>query len=200
MKTLFRRAPVAALLVLFALVAAACGGQDEPALTPPASDEATAATDGASSAAFNEADITFVQGMIPHHEQATEMAQLIPERTERQELLDLGTAIIDAQTAEIDEMRQMLDEAGAPETADAGHEMGGSMDSDIAELEQLEGDEFDLAFIDAMTAHHQTAIDMAGEVLEAGENAQVADLANRIIAAQQAEIEQMAAWRAEWAS
>jgi uncharacterized protein (DUF305 family) len=35
---------------------------------------------------FNHADIEFMQMMIHHHEQAIEMAELIPGRTDRQEL------------------------------------------------------------------------------------------------------------------
>ena len=188
----------AALLVLTALVGAACGGGDDPTLTPP--------TDGATpSGSFNDADIEFIQGMMPHHEQATEMAMLVEERTERDELREFAAKIIDDQTGEIDEMRAMLAAAGADEDGgmggmDTGGDDGGMMDdSEMAELEGLSGDEFDVAFLDAMTRHHQGAIEMAQQVLEDGENPQVAELANRIIEAQQAEIEQMAAWREEWA-
>ena len=197
MRTPSVRPLFAALLVLTALAAAACGGGDDPTLTPP-TDEATP------SASFNDADIEFVEGMIPHHEQATEMAQLVAERTERDELHEFAAKIIDDQTAEIDEMRGMLAAAGADDGEGmGGMDMGaGGMmdDSEMAELEGLSGDEFDVAFLDAMTRHHEGAIEMAEQVLDDGENPQVADLANRIIEAQQAEIEQMAGWRDDWAS
>ena len=197
MRTPTVRPLFAALLVLTALVAAACGGGDDPTLTPP-SDEA------ASSASANDADIEFVQGMIPHHQQATAMAELVQDRTERDELRQFAAKIINDQTAEIDQMRNILAAAGADEDGMGGMDMGaddGGMmdDSEMAELEGLSGDEFDIAFLDAMTRHHDGAIEMAQQVLENGENAEVADLANRIIEAQQAEIEQMAAWREEWA-
>ena len=186
----FRRTLVGALVL--SVLAVACGGGENPALTAP--------SDDASSAPLNDADATFLQGMIPHHQRATEMAALVEERTERTELRDLATTIIEDQEAEIELMRDMLVAAGVDESG-AMEGMEGMMDeSEMTDLEGLSGEEFDIAFIDAMTRHHETAIQMAEEVLADGENPQVADLANRIIEAQQAEIEQMATWRADWES
>jgi uncharacterized protein (DUF305 family) len=70
----------------------------------------------------------------------------------------------------------------------AGSPMGGhSMDVDA-----------DLAFIDSMIVHHQSAIDMAEIALDEAEHPEIDQLANDIITAQQSEIEQMNAWRNEW--
>jgi uncharacterized protein (DUF305 family) len=57
---------------------------------------------------------------------------------------------------------------------------------------------FDLAFIEAMIPHHEGAIEMAEVALENSENEEIRVLAEEIIAAQRAEIEQMEAWREEW--
>lgn len=58
---------------------------------------------------------------------------------------------------------------------------------------------FDRAFIDAMVPHHQSAIEMAREAKEAGfTQPDLLEIANDIIAGQQAEIDQMLEWRAEW--
>lgn len=57
---------------------------------------------------------------------------------------------------------------------------------------------FDLRFIDAMIPHHEGAIAMAEQVLERSQRPELRELATAIIAAQQAEIDQMKAWRAEW--
>jgi uncharacterized protein (DUF305 family) len=79
---------------------------------------------------------------------------------------------------------------------DMGH--GATMDMTM-DIEQLRGAEpFDLAFTDAMIAHHQQAIE-AGEIaLEESENPDIRSLAEGIVSSQQAEIEQMTAWRSEW--
>ena len=43
------------------------------------------------SAAHNEADVVFAQQMVPHHEQALEMAALVPERTGSEAVRELAT-------------------------------------------------------------------------------------------------------------
>jgi uncharacterized protein (DUF305 family) len=58
---------------------------------------------------------------------------------------------------------------------------------------------FDRAFIDAMVPHHQAAIAMANEARQAGlGQPELISIADDIIATQQAEIDQMLAWRERW--
>jgi uncharacterized protein (DUF305 family) len=56
----------------------------------------------------------------------------------------------------------------------------------------------DLAFIDGMTAHHQQAIEEAKAAQVRARRPEVKRLAADIIKAQQAEIDQMRAWRLAW--
>jgi uncharacterized protein (DUF305 family) len=58
---------------------------------------------------------------------------------------------------------------------------------------------FDRAFIDAMVPHHQSALAMASAAKKAGlsERALI-QVANNIVAGQQAEIDQMRRWREDW--
>ena len=195
MRKLSRRRLLLALVAGSALVLAACGGGEDPTLTPPTG------TEGGSTS-FNDADVEFLQSMVPHHEEATQMAELVADRTEREELRAFADKIVADQSTEIDEMRAMLDAAGAEEAPAHDMEgMAGQMDeSEMADLEQSAGQDFDLMFIDMMIRHHQGAVDMAEQVMDEGENAQVADLANRIVDAQQAEIQQMEVWREEWSA
>ncbi|HZW45074.1 MAG TPA: DUF305 domain-containing protein [Dermatophilaceae bacterium] len=200
-----------AFVVALAVLLAACGGEDatnnqaRPEQATPAED---ASAQAGADAGFNDADVTFLQGMIPHHEQATEMAQLVAERSDRQELIELADVIIAAQSTEIDQMMQLLSEAGAEPMSegdmsgmDGMDGMSGMMDdSEMTQLRDLEGEAFEQAFLDMMTRHHMGAIEMAQQELDEGENPQVIDLANQVIEAQQAEIEQMAAWQQEWFS
>jgi uncharacterized protein (DUF305 family) len=83
---------------------------------------------------FNDVDIMFVRMMISHHEGAIQMAELIPERTDREELLDLRMEIIEEQEAEIDLMCDLLDEAEVAGCDEVGgmmpHEMGDMMRGD----------------------------------------------------------------------
>ncbi len=73
---------------------------------------------------------------------------------------------------------------------------GGNDGSDTSEAETAP---FDQAFIDAMVPHHEEAIAAAEEAKAAGlSQPDLVEIADAIIATQQAEIDQMLAWRAEW--
>lgn len=199
------RTTLTLLITFLALLASACGGttddtaEPEQVATPPTTNDTGAATEATD---YNDADIAFLQGMIPHHQGAIEMARLVPDRTDRQELTELAEEIIASQQPEIHQMEAMLAEAGA----DDGHggmddmAMGGMKSQEqMSSLEEAEGAAFDLMFIDMMIAHHQGAIDAANEVIETGSHPQVRALADEVVAAQQAEIDEMTEWRDAWA-
>ena len=57
---------------------------------------------------------------------------------------------------------------------------------------------YDLQFIDTMSAHHQSAIDMAKMVDGKTQNAELKKFAGQIIADQSKEIAQMKEWREKW--
>lgn len=63
--------------------------------------------------------------------------------------------------------------------------------------EGMMNEDADVAFACGMIAHHQGAIDMAQVLIEYGEDPQMLALAEEIIAAQVAEIEEMSVWLAE---
>ncbi|MFC6903830.1 DUF305 domain-containing protein [Halalkalicoccus tibetensis] len=151
---------------------------------------------------FNHADVEFMRMMIVHHEQAIEMAKLIPGRTDRCELRELGPEIIDVQEEEIEQMHEWLAEAGAdPDHADHmdhGEMEGMLSEEELQELRCAEGREFDCLFVEGMIVHHEGAIEMSEDVLEDGRADRVADLAEEVIEVQEAEIEQMEDWQDEW--
>jgi len=57
---------------------------------------------------------------------------------------------------------------------------------------------YDLRFIDAMTVHHQGAVEMAKEAQQKSQRPQIKKLAEDIIKAQNKEINQMKQWRQAW--
>lgn len=146
-------------------------------------------------------DAMFAQMMIPHHEQAVEMAELAESRAEDPEIQALAAQILAAQQPEIDTMTGWLTEWGVPvmpgdEAMDAhgGHGMSGMLSDDqLQELADSSGAEFDRLFAQYMIEHHEGAIDMAEDVQDSADP-RVAALAAEIITAQQAEIEQMRAF------
>lgn len=214
-------APITALTLALALVACASDDSAAPTASPPpetgAPQEAVSPASSprggdteasAGDSQLNEADVMFLEGMIPHHDQANQMAELVRGRTERPELEEFAQGVLAVQSEEIEEMSALLEAggevAGGMEGMDHQMEgmeqMPGMMDEgEMVELEQLQGQQFDLRFVEMMIEHHEGAIAMAEMVLDQGENPQVADLATRIIEAQQAEIEQLRRWQEDWA-
>ncbi|WP_240695767.1 DUF305 domain-containing protein [Candidatus Chloroploca sp. Khr17] len=57
---------------------------------------------------------------------------------------------------------------------------------------------YDALFIDSMIVHHEGALAMAQQALDAAERTEIRQLAEAIIRAQQTEIAQMRAWRSAW--
>ena len=180
-----------ALLVTAGLTLTACG-----------EDTDSDATNNDSSSAFNDADVTFAQQMIPHHEQAVEMAQMAQGRASSEEVLSLAEDIEAAQGPEIDTLQGWLETwgeevpASGMEHGDMGHDSGGTM-SGMMDEEQMSGlmaasgADWDQMFLEMMTEHHEGAIEMAEVEVDQGENPDAVALAEKIISDQQAEITQM---------
>jgi uncharacterized protein (DUF305 family) len=142
----------------------------------------------------NTADISYVQMMIEHHEQALEMARLAPDRAKSKALKGLASRISDVQGAEIDMMEGWLDEHGAKKEA-AGHDhqamKGMATPGQMKKLAAAEGAEFDALFLDLMIAHHEGAIAMASDVKAEGNNIRAEEMADDVIATQTTEIARM---------
>jgi uncharacterized protein (DUF305 family) len=157
---------------------------------------------------FNDADVTFAQSMIPHHEQAVDMAQMAKLHASTPEVKNLADKIESAQGPEIATMKGWLKDWGkdvssgddSSEGMDHGSDDSGSgMDDmpgmmsggDMAALDKATGDEFDQMFLTMMIEHHTGAIEMAKTEQSKGKNADAKALAKQIEAAQTTEIADM---------
>ncbi|OGK12165.1 hypothetical protein A3C98_04845 [Candidatus Roizmanbacteria bacterium RIFCSPHIGHO2_02_FULL_37_15] len=76
--------------------------------------------------------------------------------------------------------------------------MGISMDDMMQSMEGKEGDEFDKAFMESMTIHHQGAIEMAKKAKEMAKHDEIKKMADDIISAQTSEINMMMQWQKNW--
>lgn len=146
----------------------------------------------------NATDVTFVQEMIPHHEQAIELSELAldPKAAASDVVKDLASRIEKGQDPEVATMKGWLKEWGQPTMEELpDHDMstmqGMVSEADMAKLATLSGADFDSAWLTAMIAHHRGAISMAEAVKASGKNPDVAKLADAVIAAQTAEIAEM---------
>lgn len=191
------RIPLAVTGLATALVLAACGSTAQPSASG-GSGSSAASSSAASVTDHDDADVTFAQLMIAHHQQAIEMADLAADRAGSAEVRDLATRIEDAQGPELATMTGWLDEWGASATAgsdDGGHvmdDMPGSMSgADMDRLMGLSGGEFDREFLTMMISHHQGAVDMATTEQADGSNPDATTLAGQIITDQTAQIAEM---------
>lgn len=152
----------------------------------------------AAPAGFDADDVAFATNMIPHHQQAVELAALVPDRSTNAALIDLAQRISAAQQPEIETMKAFLvqwKENPQDSTDHQGHDgmhMSGMVDqATMAKLATLRGTEFDRLWLTSMIGHHQGAIEMAKAELANGQNVDAKGLAQNIIDTQQAEIDQM---------
>lgn len=147
-------------------------------------------------------DAMFIEEMIPHHEDAIEMAELALRRAEHPEIKQLARDVIETQSAEIDQMRDWYTEwfdADVPDFGGSPGMMGGGMMGGDVDLEDLEAaEEFDKAFIEAMVPHHQMGIMMSQMAGSATGRSELRGLTDAIIEGQSAEIRKMQDWYEEW--
>ncbi|OXM55030.1 DUF305 domain-containing protein [Amycolatopsis alba] len=154
------------------------------------------ASSDTASGGHDQADVTFAQGMIPHHEQALAMAKLVDGRTRNAKVVDLAARIRQAQDPEIRQLTGLLKGWGvAPSGEHSAHgSMSGMMTEDeLAKLGQAKDAAFDRQWLEMMVKHHEGALAMARTALQQGRNAEVKALAQKVIDGQQAEIAEMRA-------
>ncbi|WP_315552464.1 DUF305 domain-containing protein [Microbacterium aurum] len=145
---------------------------------------------------FNAADSMFAMMMIPHHQQAVEMSDMILGKSGvDQRVLDLAQQIKDAQAPEIELMQSWLAAWGMDSAGDmsgmSGMDDGMMSEDDMVALEAADGAEAARLFLEQMIMHHQGAIEMAQAEIEGGINPDAVALAQTIVEAQTAEIASM---------
>lgn len=160
------------------------------------------AGDGAQ--AHNDADATFARDMIPHHEQAIVMSDIILAKQDIDpRVIDLANQIKAAQGPEIATMQEWLTQwGGEAPSGHEGHDMGGDMGADHAamgmmseeqleQLRQAQGADASRQFLTGMIAHHEGAVAMAQSEVDNGQAEEAVHLAHEIIETQQREIDTM---------
>jgi uncharacterized protein (DUF305 family) len=130
---------------------------------------------------YNQADVAFMQGMIPHHAQAVVMAKLATTHGAREDVRILCERILVGQSDEITLMRNWLRDRGQMvPAADATHHkhtmngvehemlMPGMLTADeMAALDKARGPEWDRLFLIGMIKHHGGALTMVDDLFEA---------------------------------
>ena len=157
---------------------------------------------------YTQADVEFMQGMIPHHAQAVAMATMAPTHASSPQVKLMCERQLVSQRDEIEIMRNWLRDRGqrVPAANSTRHRMvmngmehdmlmpGMLSDEEMAELGKARGDAWDKMFLKFMIKHHEGALKMV-EVLFATHGAAQGDdmyaFASDVFADQTAEIERM---------
>jgi uncharacterized protein (DUF305 family) len=152
--------------------------------------------------ADDSAEAGFARDMSVHHAQAVEMAELLRDRTQSEEIRTLAADLALTQQGQIGQMQGWLAIWGLPNTGSEpamswmGEPTNGLMPGmatpeQVNELRQASGEDADERFLQLMIPHHQAAIPMSEAILERTDRPEVKTLATAIISSQQAEIQMM---------
>ncbi len=153
---------------------------------------------------YSAADVRFMQDMIPHHQQALELAALVAGRTNSPALIEAAGRIDASQRDEIGFMQQWLAARGenvpdpkAHSAMHTSHKMAGMVSAEaMAALAKAEGTDFERQFLQLMIVHHAGALKMVEELLEQSGSAHdpaLLEFVNDVSNDQAAEIERMTA-------
>ncbi|MGW2639903.1 DUF305 domain-containing protein [Streptomyces sp. NPDC001348] len=193
-----RRIAAASAVAAAALLLSACsndGGDGMSGMNHGGAKSPATASAGSTAGTYGDADVSFAQMMIPHHEQALDMSELADGRASDAQIKDIAAKIEKAQDPEIAMMKGWLRTWGKPTAMGdmPGMSMGDGMmsDKDMKELKAMKGAEFDKMFAQMMIKHHQGAITMAESEQKKGRNADAVKMAGDIVKGQSAEVKQL---------
>jgi uncharacterized protein (DUF305 family) len=199
------------LLLAGGCSAAIAFAQSAPIVQPGAPGQPSRAIDAATAVkiadtSYSSYDVQFMQDMIPHHAQATQMTALVPSRTNRPEILNVAKRIDATQADEIAYMKKWLsDRNQATENPHSMHmmhdaammtQMGMATPAQLSQLGTLKGLAFERQFLTLMINHHAGAVRMAQDLLSHGGSAAdpgMAEFVADLIKEQKEEIKRMTA-------
>lgn len=209
-------AGVAAIAAAAAIGACSNSATKDAAPSPAPATSQSSAT--AQATAHNHADVMFAHMMIPHHQQAVEMSDMIlAKQGIDPRVVDLAKQIKAAQGPEIDTMQGWLNQWGMSGTTSMAPSDHGSMHgsgttampmpgmgdgdmpamdgmmspADMQALQTAQGVDASKLYLAQMITHHQGAITMAQNEVKDGQFADAIALAKSIATSQQKEIDTM---------
>jgi uncharacterized protein (DUF305 family) len=154
-----------------------------------------------------QGDRAFIEMMIPHHDGAVKMADIMLKRTKRPELRQLATAIKRDQTREIGQMKTWYKQwykASVPSTPRSrgmgmmsGSGMANMMTAQVQKLATATDSDRDRVFLEEMIPHHKMALMMTSHIVDS-DRSELRSLAKNIMQTQTAEIDQMRQWYNTW--
>jgi uncharacterized protein (DUF305 family) len=146
----------------------------------------------------DQTDVWFMQHMVPHLLQTAAIVDLSGDRITRPQLARLADTVDQQGQAHLQQLQEWLARRGlAP--YDPQQDPNRRKETDLTRLSRVHAAEFDLAFLEVMTARHRTGRRLAATEFRKGGVPEVRQLAAQLLAEHQAQINKMTAWRRAWA-
>ncbi|MFJ3706045.1 MULTISPECIES: DUF305 domain-containing protein [unclassified Streptomyces] len=157
--------------------------------------------------AEGSADVGFARDMSVHHQQAVEMAFIVRDRTDDEDVRRLAYDIINTQANQRGMMLGWLESWDRPKTSERppmewmGHPVtpsdgslmpGMATDTQLDRLRAADGKDAEVLFLRLMTVHHRAGADMAQAAAGAAGTDGIRGLAAGMARAQESEISLMA--------
>ena len=136
-------------------------------------------------------DRAFLSMMIPHHQAALDMSRAVLPVSKDAHVKVWATNIIRSQQAEIGTMTALLKPLGGPDPRMAA--MMNSMKSMGMKVKDAKNP--DVAFVQGMLPHHDSAIDMSKIALQRSSDPKVLSIAQDIVLAQAKEMYAFRTWQ-----
>ncbi len=140
--------------------------------------------------ASSENESKFLEGMSMHHESAVKMSEMALKKTKNKNIVELARIIKKDQNKEIKKLKNWNSKwYGASEVVEVKKDKHGMMN--MADLQNKSGKEFDKAFLEMMTKHHQEGIQMANKMMPELERKEIHHFAKEMIEKQSKEVVKM---------
>ncbi len=146
-------------------------------------------------------DLAFIDMMMMHHDQGIAMSRMAETKGQLPQLKKFAARVIADQEKDKGELQSLRDRffADTPKADKIRmrdqtmtmRQMQRMSATDMRKLEAASGKEFDRAFLDILTKHHQMALDMSRSEIADGERAEVKKMAQETIDKQTKEIAEM---------
>lgn len=131
-------------------------------------------------------DLEFIDALVPHHEMAVMMADLVLEKGSDAHVKEMAQTMKAAQTGEIAELKATRKRIDGSDEVPEMHDP--HMDEDMDMMQGATGAALDRIFLEHMVPHHAGAIQIAHNALPNLKEANLKTMAGKIIVDQAEEI------------
>jgi uncharacterized protein (DUF305 family) len=180
----------AALAALVTITACSSSGNQSATSGTRSAGSSAASTATPATSAHNQADVTFAQNGIPHHQQAIPMSDdILGKQGIDPRVVQLATQFKADQGPELQQMQSWLSQWGQPTLSmTPGMEMPGMLpDQDLAALKNAQGVDATKRFLTGMIECHEGTIAMAEDEIKDGQYPPAVALAHSISTREQQE-------------